>query len=89
MNFLSCALDGNMARIDGVCIELDEKTTLSGNNAQGELELGIRPMHLEVQSHAVDGGIPAKVRTVEDQGSFKIVTVNLAGHTLRARLPEG
>jgi glycerol transport system ATP-binding protein len=78
-----------MALIDGARIELDEKTAISGNNAQGELELGIRPIHLEVQSHAVDGGLPAKVKTVEDQGSFKIVTVNLSGHTLRARLPEG
>ena len=89
MNFLSCTLEGNTARIDGTGIELDEDTAVFGNKAQGELELGIRPMHLEVHTQSVKGGIPASVKTVEDQGSFKIVTVNLAGHTLRARLPEG
>jgi glycerol transport system ATP-binding protein len=89
MNFLSCTLEGNTARIDGAGIELDEDTAVLGNKAQGELELGIRPMYLEVHTQSVKGGIPASVKTVEDQGSFKIVTVNLAGHTLRARLPEG
>jgi glycerol transport system ATP-binding protein len=88
MNFLSCTLDGNTARIDGADIELDEHTAVLGKKAQGELELGIRPMYLEVHAQSVKGGISTRVRTVEDQGSFKIVTVDFAGHTLRARLPE-
>jgi glycerol transport system ATP-binding protein len=89
MNFLACTLDGNTARIDGARIVLDEDTAALGNKAKGKLELGIRPMYLEVHAQSIDGGIPASVRTVEDQGSFKIVTVNLTGHILRARLPEG
>ena len=88
MNFLSCTLEGNTARIVGAGIELDEDTAALGNKAQGDLELGIRPMYLEVHTQPVNGGIPASVKTVQDQGSFKIITVNLAGHTLRARLPE-
>ena len=89
MNFLSCTLDGKTARIDGADIELDEDTAVLGDKAQGKLELGIRPMYLEVHTQSINGGIPASVKTVEDQGSFKIVTLDLAGHTLRARLPEG
>ena len=89
MNFLSCTLDGNTARIDEARIELDEDTAVLGDKAQGKLELGIRPMYLEVHTQSINGGIPASVKTVEDQGSFKIVTLDLAGHTLRARLPEG
>jgi glycerol transport system ATP-binding protein len=89
MNFLSCTLDGNIARIDGANIEIDEDAVALGNNARGQLELGIRPMHLEVHAQPIPNGIPANVKTVEDQGSFKIVTLDLAGHTLRARLPEG
>jgi glycerol transport system ATP-binding protein len=52
------------------------------------MEIGIRPMHLEVHAESVDGGLPAAVKSVQDQGSFKILTVTMAGHTLRARLPE-
>ena len=89
MNFLPCTLDGNSAQVDGASIALDEATAELGQKAQGKLELGIRPMHLEVHAHSVNGGIPARVRSVEDQGSFKIAALRLSGYTLRARLPEG
>ena len=88
MNFLPCMLDGNIARVDGASIELDDHTADLGSKAEGKLEIGIRPTFLEVHATSVAGGIATRVKTVEDQGSFKIITVNLAGHTLRARLPE-
>ena len=53
------------------------------------MEIGIRPIHLEVHEEFFKDGIPAAVKSVEDQGSFKILTLNMDGHTLRARLPEG
>jgi glycerol transport system ATP-binding protein len=89
MNFLPCTLDGNIAQVDGAFIELDDDTAVLGNKAQGKLEIGIRPMYLEVHAKSVEGGIPTGVQSVEDQGSFRIITIDLAGHTLRARLPEG
>ena len=88
MNFLPCTLEGQTARVDDVRIVLDRKIAELGHKAQGDLELGIRPMYLEAHGQQIDGGIPASVKSVEDQGSFKILTVKLAGHTLRARLPE-
>ena len=88
MNFLACTLDGNVARVDGADITLDDATVALVQKAQGSMEIGIRPMYLEVHNTSVQDGIPAAVTSVEDQGSFKIVTVNMAGHTLRARLPE-
>ncbi len=89
MNFLSCNLEGNTAMVDGGGVVLDDDTAALGQKAQGELEIGIRPMYLEVHTQAVRDGIPAKVKKIEDQGSFKIVSVDLAGHNLRARLSEG
>lgn len=88
MNFLPCTLDGNIARVDGANIALDDDTAALAQKAQGSMEIGIRPMHLEVHTESVQGGIQAAVTSVEDQGSFKIVTVTMAGYTLRARLPE-
>jgi glycerol transport system ATP-binding protein len=89
MNFLACTLDGNTAQVDGAGILLDDDTAALGQKASGKLELGIRPMFLEIHAGAVEGGIPAAVKAVQDQGSFKILTVNMAGHEMRARLPEG
>ena len=88
MNFLPCTLAGNVAQVDGASIELDGKTAALGGKTKGNLEIGIRPMYLELHAKPVTGGIATTVKAVEDQGSFKIVTVRLAGHTLRARLPE-
>jgi len=88
MNFLSCTLDGNLARVDGASIELDDETAALGLKSQGKMEIGIRPMFLEIHPAAVENSIPSAIKSVEDQGSFKILTVTMAGHTLRARLPE-
>lgn len=89
MNFLDCTLEGNVARCNGARIVLDDSVAAKGHGAAGKLELGIRPMHLKLSAEAVDGSVPAKVKAVEDQGSYRIVNVTLAGKTLRARMPEG
>lgn len=88
MNFLPCTLDGNMARVDGIGILLTDEMAAAGQKARGQLELGIRPIGLKVHGEAVSGAVPARVQAVEDQGSFKILTVKLAGHVMRAQLPE-
>ena len=88
MNFLECRVEGNTARVDGARIELDDKTAALAQNVSGKIEIGIRPMYLEAHAEPVENGIPASVKSVEDQGSFKILTVIMSGHTLRARLPE-
>jgi glycerol transport system ATP-binding protein len=89
MNFLTCTLDGNIAQVDGARIALDEKTATLGRKARGKLELGIRPMYLDVSSVPVENGVPAKVKAVEDQGSHKIAILMMADKTLLAMLPEG
>lgn len=89
MNFLPCRLEGQVARVNGAGIRLDEDAAALGRRATGQLELGIRPMYLQLHPEPVDDGVAVKVKGVEDQGSFKIVTVMLAGHVLRVRLEEG
>ena len=87
MNFLECSVKGNVAQVNAASIVLDEETAAKGHKAKGKLELGIRPMYLEVHSEAVDGMVQARVKVVEDLGSYKIVTLSLAGKTLRATVP--
>jgi glycerol transport system ATP-binding protein len=88
MNFLPCTLDGNIARVDGAGIVLDDDTAALAQKARGKLEIGIRPMYLEVHTEAVQDSIPATVKLVQDQGNFKILTLRMAGHTLCAHVPE-
>ena len=89
MNFLPFRLEGDVARVGDAAIPLSPEATQKARVATGKLELGIRPLYLEPHATAVESGIPVGVQSVEDQGSFKIVTVNMADQVLRARLPEG
>jgi len=89
MNFLECVVDGDMARVDAVRIKLDAPTAALARQAVGKLELGIRPMYLQLSAEPVQDGVEAQIKMVEDQGSCKIVSLSLAGKTVRARLPEG
>ena len=88
MNFLECTIEGNEARVDGAGIVLDAETAAKGRKASGKLELGIRPMYLEVHAESGDGMVKASVKGVEDLGNYRIVALALAGQTLKARLPE-
>ena len=89
MNFLACEVEGNRAHVNGVSITLDQRTSELARKATGTLELGIRPMHLEVHNTVVEGGVPVTVKSLEDQGSSKIVTMALDGQTIRAKIAEG
>ena len=89
MNFLPCKIDGNKAFINGSAIEIDDKIAALGEKLNNNLELGIRPLYLQVHVKAVENSVPVTVKSIEDHGSYKIVTVRLAGNLLRARLPEG
>jgi len=88
MNFLECTIEGNEARVDGAAILLDEETAAKGHKASGKLELGIQPMYLEVHAGSGNGRVQAKVKGVEDLGSYRIVALTLSGQTLKARLSE-
>ena len=88
MNFLECKVEGGLAYVNGIAIPLDHALAGLAGGAKGKLELGIRPMHLEVHANAVDGGIAVAVKSAEDQGNCKIVTMSIAGQIVRARVPE-
>ncbi|MCP4692802.1 MAG: ABC transporter ATP-binding protein, partial [Desulfobacterales bacterium] len=55
MNFMPCTLDGAMARVEGAGVRLSEEVAALGAKASGKLELGIRPLYLEVHEKAVEG----------------------------------
>ncbi len=88
MNFLPCTVEGNVARIDDIGIPLTDELAALGQKAGGNLEVGIRPMYLTVQTKPNEGSLPARILAVEDQGSFRVVTLELVGNTVHARLRE-
>ena len=89
MNFLDCKVEGNRALLDGAgSIELEAEMAAKGRKADGKIEIGIRPMYLEIHAERAEGMLRAGVRGIEDLGSYRIVTLDVAGKPLKAMLPE-
>ncbi|MDM8537456.1 ABC transporter ATP-binding protein [Desulfobacterales bacterium HSG17] len=93
MNFMDCTVQGSIANVNGFEIPIDEKNTSLCENIKNiqdkKLEMGIRPMYLQVKDKPVTGSISAKVTDIEDQGNCKIISAQLGENLLRARVPEG
>ncbi|MGK9063942.1 ABC transporter ATP-binding protein [Stutzerimonas chloritidismutans] len=52
------------------------------------LQIGIRPEFVQVSDEAGAGGMAAEVVRVDDLGTYKILTLQMQGRLLKARLPE-
>ncbi|AAN67874.1 MULTISPECIES: ABC transporter ATP-binding protein [Pseudomonas] len=66
---------------DGLCERL---ASLAG----GRLQVGIRPEFVQLWDSPFEGAYPARVLDVEDLGTYRIVTLELGGVALKARLGE-
>ena len=53
----------------------------------GQYTLGIRPEYLALVAAGSAGTVPAKVRRIQDLGTWRLATLELGGQTLKARLP--
>lgn len=56
--------------------------------AGGRLQVGIRPEFVQLWDSPFEGAHPARVLDVEDLGTYRIVTLELGGIALKARLGE-
>ncbi|MFJ4066016.1 ABC transporter ATP-binding protein [Pseudomonas sp. NPDC089996] len=56
--------------------------------AGGRLQVGIRPEFVQLWDSPFDEAYPARVSDVEDLGTYRIVTLELGGVALKARLGE-
>ena len=74
---------------NGARITLTDRMVESARKIKGKLELGIRPMYLEIHSRSEKGSVQGKIKTVEDQGSCKVVTVMVDDCVLHAKVQEG
>jgi glycerol transport system ATP-binding protein len=84
MNFLPCQMQNGTASIGDLQIAVGSRSKeLSGN-----FELGIRPEFLQLHAAEEPGSHKATVKEVENLGTCKIVTLQLAGHALKVKLSE-
>jgi glycerol transport system ATP-binding protein len=84
MNVAPVEIEGNRARLGEQEISLGRAYPGLGRGAR--VELGIRPEYVRIAGGA--NGIPARVVKVDDVGRYRVVRVDVDGHTLNAIADE-
>ncbi|SEM38882.1 carbohydrate ABC transporter ATP-binding protein, CUT1 family [Gemmobacter aquatilis] len=82
MNLLDAEVSGREARIGGHRIPL----AAAYPQLSGRVQLGIRP---EFVTLGTSGGLPVRIRRIEDVGRHRIVRAAFEGTEVNAVLPEG
>ncbi len=89
MNFLPCRLDREHVRVEGTELRLGAHWFAAAKaRPEARLEIGVRPEFVGVADAPGPEAVRASVTRVEDLGNFKLATLRLGPHELRAKLPE-
>ncbi len=81
MNFLPARVEGRMAVTGANEVPL---ARFYADVPAGDVKLGIRPEHVSL---VAAGGLPVRIRRVDDLGRVRLAHVSLGGHDLVATLP--
>lgn len=92
MNILPASLSPEGLRMDTLSIPLDADSRARAAQAlkadQDRLEMGIRPLYVEVHGQDGEDRIPGRITLVEDQGASKVASIGLGQQSIKAILPE-
>ena len=85
MNFLSAQHRGGRLQLAGHALAASRQLNLP----DGPLQVGVRPEYLALTAPDAPGALPCSVVRVQDIGTYFLLTAEVDGQVLRARLaPE-
>jgi glycerol transport system ATP-binding protein len=82
MNFLPARQGAAGLEVAGQAATLAQRLNLP----DGELKLGVRPEYLHLVAAKSAGALPAKITRVQDIGTHVMLTADINGHAIKARL---
>ncbi|MGB1238696.1 MAG: ABC transporter ATP-binding protein [Pseudomonadales bacterium] len=89
MNLLSADRSGDRLYFKGIELPLsNEQRALISTLTSENIKFGIRPEFTQLSDIAHEDSLECQVEHTEDLGTYKIVTVSLAGEQLKVRLDE-
>jgi len=91
MNIMPCNIDAGAAWIDGKRIALSDRHMEAVSRASGQIELGIRPEFLRIETDSGsegDNGIEVNIVKVEDLGQYKIATTRFGSSEMKVKVSE-
>jgi glycerol transport system ATP-binding protein len=87
MNLLPCRVANGEAVLDAGRVPLDAATAEAVHGHNTTLELGIRPEFVAFQPNGTEG-LPVTVDAVEDLGTYRMLSLRLGGHPIKAKQDE-
>jgi glycerol transport system ATP-binding protein len=89
MNFIDVSLHNGGAQFAGLSVPLDVSSyDLAVTMSSKKIKLGIRPEFVLLHQTHEYGSLAATVTNIEDLGAYRIVTVKIAEHLVKARIEE-
>jgi glycerol transport system ATP-binding protein len=82
MNFLPAQVEMDMVRVAGVNLALPHGMRMP----DGKIKVGIRPEYVQPVAAHTAGALPMTITQVQDVGTHMILTAQLAGQSIKARL---
>ena len=82
MNFLPGRVDGDRITVAGYVLPMPSGRTLP----PGDVTLGVRPEYVVPTLASAPGALQMKVSKIQDVGTHVMLSADLAGHTVKARL---
>ena len=82
MNFLPGRVDGDRITVAGYVLPMPSGRTLP----PGDVRLGVRPEYVVPTPASAPGALQMKVSKIQDVGTHVMLSADLAGHTVKARL---
>jgi glycerol transport system ATP-binding protein len=84
MNFLTGQVSGQAISLAGITLPLPSEKLLPS----GDVKLGIRPEYVTLAAPYSPGALPMTVTHLQDVGTHFMLSAQLAGQTIKARLPS-
>lgn len=88
MNIFECDLTGGSFQAGPISVPISKGLRQKIEAHNGPYRVGVRPENLEVSTDKASDTNPFKVLTVENNGAYKIVTLEESGIRLKARVGE-
>ena len=82
MNFLNAQRAGGQLMLQSLAVAVPEAMRVP----EGEFKLGIRPEYLGLTQPHATGAVPAQLRQVQDIGTYKLLTCDVSGTSVKVRL---
>ncbi|NVF14584.1 ABC transporter ATP-binding protein [Vreelandella maris] len=90
MNFMAVKYQDEQAMFGNQSLPVSESIKRAiAHASSNNIKLGIRPEFIDISASPSTESLPVEVISVQDLGTYSLLTYKLNGQTFKARLPEG